>query len=90
MKWLENYQKLSSYITDSSGILLAVDYAKAFDTVRWSLIDKVLELFGFGEVITSAVKTLFADFKTCIYTTRAFLQAFSHRHEAYSRDVVVH
>lgn len=56
-------------IANSHGILVAVDYAKAFDTIRWSLIDKALELFGFGETITLAVKTLFADIKTCVYNS---------------------
>lgn len=56
-------------ITDSYGILLAVDYAKAFDTIQWSIIDKALELFGFGETIASAVRTLFTDIKTCVYNS---------------------
>lgn len=54
-------------ITDSDGILLSVDYAKAFDTVRWSIIHRALDMFGFGEMITSAVKILFAEIKTCVY-----------------------
>lgn len=44
-----------------------MDYAKAFDTIRWSLIHKALEIFGFGDFITSAVRLLFADIKTCVY-----------------------
>lgn len=68
---LMNIQSIIDHvnITDSNGILMAVDYAKAFDTIRWSIIDKALDLFGFGEVITAAVKTLFADIKTCIYNS---------------------
>lgn len=52
-------------ITKSRGLLLAVDYRKAFDTVRWDLIHLALELFGFGDFISKAVTLLFSDIKTC-------------------------
>lgn len=56
-------------ISDSNALLLSVDYAKAFDTIRWSLIDKALDIFGFGETITLAVKTLFTDINSCVYNS---------------------
>lgn len=54
-------------VDDQPGFLLAVDFQKAFNTVRWQLIFKALELFGFGELILDMVKMLFTDIKTCIY-----------------------
>lgn len=54
-------------VTGHSGFLLAVDYAKAFDSIRWSLLYKALELFGFGEFCINAIKLLFKDVKTTIY-----------------------
>lgn len=53
----------------SSGLLLAVHYRKAFDTIRRELIHHALEWFGFGEYITAAVRTLFNDIKTCIFNS---------------------
>lgn len=50
--------------TKTQGLLLALDYSKAFDMVRWSLIDSALKLFGFGEYISSIVATLFNNIKT--------------------------
>ena len=38
------------------GLLLLVDFEKAFDSVSWSFIYKVLEYFGFGQSIISWVK----------------------------------
>lgn len=66
-----NIQTVIDYvnITDSSGILLSVDNTKAFDKVRWSIIHKALEMFGFGEAIISAVRLLFSEIKTCIYNS---------------------
>lgn len=47
-------------------MLLALDYAKAFDTLGWELIFEALKLFGFGDFILKAVKILFANIKTCV------------------------
>lgn len=51
--------------TSTQSILLALDFSKAFDMVRWKLIEKALDLFGFGEYISSVVAALFKDIKTC-------------------------
>lgn len=64
---LNNIQALIDHTnaTNGSGALLAVDFAKAFDTVRWDLIFHALEVFGFGEFILAVVKMLFI--KSCTY-----------------------
>ena len=41
-----------------SGLLVVVDYAKAFDTIEWTFIDQCLHLFNFGDVITKWVQIL--------------------------------
>lgn len=65
---LFNIQSLMDHVeaTDSSAFLLAIDYTKAFDTVRWELIFKALDLFGFGDYITSAIKMMFNGIKTAV------------------------
>ena len=40
------------------GLLIIVDYAKAFDTVEWDFIEFCLNLFGFGDFIIESVKLL--------------------------------
>ena len=40
------------------GLLVVVDYAKAFDTIEWSFIEFCLELFNYGTFIKNAVKLL--------------------------------
>lgn len=54
-------------ISNSSGLICAMYYRKAFDSIRWDIIHHALELFGFGEQICSAVRILFKDIKTCIF-----------------------
>ena len=40
------------------GLLIVVDYAKAFDTIEWNFIENCLNLFGFSEFIVDSVKLL--------------------------------
>ena len=40
------------------GLLIIVDYAKAFDTIEWKFIDEVLKIFGFGINFSNWIKLL--------------------------------
>ena len=41
-----------------NGLLIVVDYSKAFDTIEWNYIDQCLNLFNFGDNLISWVKLL--------------------------------
>ena len=41
------------------GLLLLVDFEKAFDSLSWSFIEKVLTFFNFGTFIKNWVKVLY-------------------------------
>lgn len=66
---LNNIQAVIAHTSDTkdSGALLAIDYAKAFDTVRWELIFHALKIFGFGDFIIMVTKMLFKNIKSCTY-----------------------
>ena len=49
-----------------TGILLTIDFEKAFDSLRWPFILKALEAFGFGEKIQGYVKTMYNDISTTV------------------------
>ena len=48
------------------GLLVLIDFKKAFNTMSWSLIYKVLQFFGFGNTIIDWVKILNNGFKAAV------------------------
>ena len=44
-----------------SGLLLLVDFEKAFDSLSWNFINKVLKYFGFGQSIIKWVQVLYKN-----------------------------
>ena len=51
---------------DRSGLLLLIDFKKAFDSISFQYMEKVLKFFGFGDKIVNWVKILLKNFKGCI------------------------
>lgn len=67
----ENIRTISDLIHYTSlknipGLILLVDFEKAFDTVEWNFLDKVLDTFGFGESFRLWVKILYTDISSCV------------------------
>ena len=48
------------------GMILSVDFGKAFDTVSWKFIEKVLKYFNFGPSIISWIKLFQNGSESCI------------------------
>ena len=46
---------------DIPGMMLSVDFEKAFDTFSWKFIEKVLNYFNFGPSIISWIKLFKMD-----------------------------
>ena len=46
---------------DLPGLILLVDFAKAFDSLSWKFIYKVLEFFKFGNSIITWIKVLYKN-----------------------------
>ena len=44
-----------------SGILLSLDFQKAFDTLEWSCIHHVLKLYNFGDSLRNWVKVFYTN-----------------------------
>jgi len=48
------------------GILLCIDFQKAFDSIEWAYIMKVLDLFNFGPSFKKWIKILYSNISSCV------------------------
>ena len=48
------------------GMILLVDFEKAFDSVSWTFIQKTLSFFNFGTSIKNWVQTFYSDISSCV------------------------
>ena len=48
------------------GLLIFVDFEKAFDSVEWSFIEKTLKYYNFGTSLIAWVKLFYTDISSCI------------------------
>ena len=64
---------------DIPGVLLMIDFEKAFDSVSWDFIDKTLKLFNFGESFRKWVK-LFQNKSNSAVCQAGFLSSFFPLH----------
>lgn len=65
-----------SNASNSSVSLLALDFYKAFDSIRWDFLFRALLEFGFGENFIDGVKAIFGNIESCTsnagFTSRYF------------------
>ena len=67
----ENIRSIDSIIKYTAakpilGLLLFLDFEKAFDTLEWSFIHKTLRHFGFGSSISNGIKVFYKNIESCI------------------------
>ena len=51
---------------DCQGIMTAIDFEKAFDSLNWNFLHKSLEFFGFGESFLGWIKTFYNNISSCV------------------------
>ena len=78
----ENIRTVSDVIdyfttNHKSGIILLVDFEKAFDTISWDFIDKALHKFNFGPTFRHWVKVLYKDSKSAVINNGNFTEFFN-------------
>ena len=59
-----------------SAVLLLIDFEKAFDTVKWSFLDEVLNRFNFGDIFRKWVRIIYTDVKSYILNNGNFSDIF--------------
>ena len=58
------------------GILLSIDFEKAFDSISWTFLFKALNLFNFGPCFIKWIRTFYSDITTCISVNGQFSEWF--------------
>ena len=51
---------------DIPGLLVLIDFEKAFDSIAWSFVYKVLNFFGFGQNLINWIKIMNTDIKASV------------------------
>ena len=67
----ENIRLIDSIINYTNteqipGLLLFIDFEKAFDTIEWSFIEKTLKYFNFGTSLVTWIKLFHTDISSCV------------------------
>ena len=58
------------------GLLLLIDFEKAFDTLEWSYINKVLDFFNFGTDLKKWISVIHNDVSCCVINNGYMSQFF--------------
>jgi hypothetical protein len=66
-----NYTKNNNKV----GIIAFLDFEKAFDTIRWDVIEDTLKIFGIGENFIKWTKTIYKNSEACV-TNNGFSSPF--------------
>ena len=59
-----------------SGLILLIDFEKAFDSVEWSYINKVLKAYNFGESFLNWVNIIYKNSCSCVINNGNFSEFF--------------
>ena len=58
------------------GVLLFIDFEKAFDSIEWDFLYKSLEAFNFGPTLIRWIKTFYNNVSSCVINNGSLSQSF--------------
>ena len=78
----ENIRLIDSIISYTNtekipGLLLFVDFEKAFDSIGWSFIEKTLKYYNFATSLVAWVKVFYTDISSCVLNNGWSLDFFN-------------
>ena len=71
-----------SQLKTQSGLLVTIDFEKAFDSIKWEFLTNTLKIFNFGPSIISWIKTFYKNISSCVNNN-----GFSTHHFELKRSV---
>ena len=64
-------------IEDKPGLLISIDFYKAFDTIEWSFIQKAFTFFNFPEYLTKWIRILYTNINSRIINNGHMSEGFN-------------
>ena len=58
------------------GILLFIDFEKAFDSIEWDFLYQLQEAFNFGPTLMRWIKTFYNNLSSCVINNGLFSKPF--------------
>ena len=68
---------LHTEINNIPGLLMSIDYQKAFDTISWHFIEQAMEFFNFGEIFINYFKTMYKNASSNIFINGQYSSWFN-------------
>ena len=62
---------------DHPGLLVSIDFYKAFDTLEWTFIKKAFEYFNFPEYLIKWVSVIYNNINSCIINNGHMSEGFT-------------
>ena len=62
------------------GLLLLVDFEKAFDSVSWFFINKVLDFYNLGSSFKKWINIVYKNINSCVHINKHLSECFFPRH----------
>ena len=61
---------------DEAGLMMMVDFEKAYDSLEWDFMIKVLQHFNFGPDLIKWIKTFYTNIESCVSNNSVTSQYF--------------
>ena len=61
---------------NKSGLLLLIDFEKAFDSINWKYLERALDHYNFGPMFIRWWKAIYRDSKSCVINNGHFSEFF--------------
>ena len=76
IRLIQDIMKITS-VENIPGMAIFIDFKKAFDSVDWEFLAKVLETFSFGPQIRNWIRTFYTDITSCVINNGHASEFFS-------------
>ena len=71
---------------DIPGLLVLLDFEKAFDTIEWAFIERTLQFYGFGPLLCKWIRAFYNDISSSVTNISEFFKLKGE----YDKEILCH